>query len=89
MRILHLTIYKQWLYEILEGTKNEEYRFIKPYWIKRLRGKEYDVVHFRNGYSSNAPELYVECMGIEEEGDIFIIKLGKILDYYTRGKINS
>jgi hypothetical protein len=36
MRILHLTLKKQWFDAILYGDKLEEYREIKPYWIKRL-----------------------------------------------------
>lgn len=35
-RILHLPLKKKW-YEMIEsGYKTEEYREIKPYWIKRL-----------------------------------------------------
>ena len=36
MKILHLPLKKEW-YEMIEsGVKTEEYREIKPYWIKRL-----------------------------------------------------
>ena len=36
MNILHLPLKKEW-YEMIEsGVKTEEYREIKPYWIKRL-----------------------------------------------------
>ena len=36
MKILHLPLKKQW-YEMIEnGIKTEEYREIKPYWVKRL-----------------------------------------------------
>ena len=31
------TIKRQWLAEIIEGTKRIEYREIKPYWTKRLK----------------------------------------------------
>lgn len=81
MKILHLTIYKQWFDEIREGTKTEEYRLIKPHWEKRLRNKKFDVVCFRNGFHVNSPIMYVECLGIEEskEDKVFIIKLGKVL----------
>ena len=34
--ILHLTLKKKWFDMILSGEKTEEYREIKPYWIKRL-----------------------------------------------------
>lgn len=35
-KILYLTLKKQWFDLISSGVKNEEYREIKPYWIKRL-----------------------------------------------------
>lgn len=36
MNILCLTLKKQWFDMIEQGIKLEEYREIKPYWIKRL-----------------------------------------------------
>ena len=52
--------------------------------------KYYDAVVFRNGYSKSAREITLECLGISIgvarpewsdnwQGDVFIIKLGKIL----------
>ena len=35
-KVLTLTVSKQWLDMIAAGEKTEEYREIKPYWIKRL-----------------------------------------------------
>jgi hypothetical protein len=94
---------------IAGGEKLEEYREIKPYWIKRLMQpwkklwhddgsvedirvdfENYDQIKFTNGYSKNAPSFTIECLGIEKgdakpewsdnwQGDVFIIKLGKIL----------
>ena len=32
------TIKREWLSEIIHGTKTIEYRQIKPYWTKRLKG---------------------------------------------------
>jgi len=78
LRVLHLTLYRQWFYMIDSGLKKEEYREIKPYWIKRLRGREYEEIHFRNGYGLNAPKMIVECKGIEERDNTFVIKLGQI-----------
>ena len=46
---LYLTLKKNWFDLILSGEKKEEYREIKPYWEKRLIGKTYDKVIFRNG----------------------------------------
>lgn len=35
-KILYLTVSKQWFDLIASGVKREEYREIKPYWIRRL-----------------------------------------------------
>ena len=35
-KVLTLTVSKQWFDMIVAGEKTEEYREIKPYWIKRL-----------------------------------------------------
>lgn len=35
-KVLTLTVSKQWFDIIVAGKKTEEYREIKPYWIKRL-----------------------------------------------------
>lgn len=70
-RILHLTLKKRWFDEILAGTKNVEYREIKPYWTKRLfdengKPKSYDFILFRNGYSKDARKMKVEFRGVEK-----------------------
>jgi len=90
MRILHLTLKKKWFDMIASGEKREEYRELKPYWHKRLQGKSYDVIHFRNGYAKNAPNMTVELrevlssLGIVEWGapegqPVYILRLGNIL----------
>lgn len=106
-KTLHLTLKKKWFDMIASGEKKEEYREIKPHWIKRLFNnqalktwdvrdfghngcKSFDVIVFRHGYASNAPEIKVECKGIKvgygvnswgaEWGQkYFVIKLGEIL----------
>lgn len=35
-KVLTLTVSKQWFDMIVAGEKTEEYRELKPYWIKRL-----------------------------------------------------
>ena len=45
-KVLTLTVSKQWFDMIAAGEKTEEYREIKPYWIKRLTTNcevDYDV----------------------------------------------
>jgi hypothetical protein len=73
MRVLELTIKKEWFDMIASGEKKEEYREIKKHWISRLCCtsnmldglKEFDAVLFRNGYSGGAPLLSVKCEGID------------------------
>lgn len=90
MKILHLTLKKKWFDMIASGEKKEEYREMKPYWEKRLVGKSYDAVSFRNGYTKDAPSMTVEIYWISVAfgkvkwgGDPnnfkYVIKLGKIL----------
>lgn len=83
-QILHLTLHKIWFDKIVAGEKTEEYRALTPHWNQRLVGKSYDEIHFRNGYSKNAPWMRVECLGIgfgEWQGEAcYVLKLGRILE---------
>ena len=72
-KVLHLNLKKKWFDMIASGEKKEEYREIKPHWIKRLKDhsltnpkafQHYDVVCFRNGYQKDAPEMWVDFKGI-------------------------
>jgi len=74
MKILKLTLNKEWFNLIQRGIKTEEYREVKPYWITRLvhqnilnNGKfqHFDFVQFTNGYSKTSPQVTMECKGIE------------------------
>jgi len=91
MKVLHLTLKKQWFDLIASGTKKEEYREMKPYWHKRLLNKGYDTIKFRNGYSKTAPSMTVECKGLmsglgiiewgaPEAQPVYILKLGEVLE---------
>ena len=64
--ILHLTLEREWFDEIVRSDKNEEYRELKDYWKTRFEGRTYDIVRFRNGYASDAPEMDVEFLGLAE-----------------------
>ena len=70
MEILHLTLKKKWFDLILSGKKTVEYREFKPYWKSRLYGREFDEVHFRNGYGKNAPFMSVQVVLIRVESHI-------------------
>lgn len=90
MKVLHLTLKKQWFDMILHGIKKEEYREIKEYWNVRLDDKSIDVISFRNGYSPNSPRMVVDLLeqpycskgnpewGAPEHG-VWILRLGDVL----------
>jgi len=88
-KVLHLTLRKEPFDEIRSGEKTIEYRDYKEHWIKRLMNadgsfKSYDLVLFKNGYQSAAPQMLVEFKGIKiisdpDWGKTFEIKLGKVV----------
>ena len=49
---LNLFLKAKWYDLIVNGSKREEYRIIKPYWSKRLFAHHYTHVVFHNGYSA-------------------------------------
>ena len=51
MKILH--IHPRYIYYDLaeKGLKDEEYRLIKPYWTKRLEGKNYDLIYYWRAFT--------------------------------------
>ncbi len=64
MRILHLTLKRQWFDMVKSGDKKEEYRQPSPWILSRLgNGKQYDVVRFRNGYNKDSPVVTCEYKG--------------------------
>lgn len=79
MAHLSLTLHRQWFDAIAAGEKSVEYREDKPYWQRRLDGRQYQEVHFRNGYQPGAPFMRVECRGISKNG-CYQIHLGKIIE---------
>ena len=78
MKILHLNLYRKYFDAIADGTKTTEYRNKTDYWKRRIEGKEYDIIKFRNGYATDAPTMLVEYNGYDIT-DRYEIKLGKIL----------
>jgi hypothetical protein len=79
-KILHLTLLKKWFNEIELGIKTTEYRDIKPYWTTRLLNKEFDEIHFKNGYGKNSPFMRVEFKELRIEKGKYALKLGNILE---------
>ena len=81
--VLHLNLHREWFAAIAARSKRIEYRDQTPYWKKRLEGRHYDVIQFRNGYATNAPEMLVKFRGLrrygKERNAYFAIQLGRIL----------
>jgi len=79
---LHLNLHRQFFAAIAAGNKRIEYRAQTLYWRKRLEGRHYDVINFRNGYATNAPEMLVEFRGLRRYGKgrhaYYAIRLGRI-----------
>jgi len=89
-RVLSLTLMREYFDAIVDGTKKTEFREYKPYWRVRLEERDYDEVHFRNGYSAKAPFMRVQFRGARKRktsrGMEFAIALGKVLElkHYKR-----
>ena len=83
-KVLHLNLYRKYFDQILKGEKTTEYREVTPYWSKRLDGRHYDVIQFRNGYAKIAPTMIVEFKGMGivtfQTTPTYAIELGKILE---------
>ena len=79
-QVLHLILYRKYFDQILKKEKTIEYRNITPYWSKRLEGRHYDVIKFRNGYRKDAPEFVVEYKGMYISESEYAIVLGNILE---------
>ena len=81
--ILHLNLHREFFAQIAARTKRIEYRNQIPHWRKRLEGRKYDVIQFRNGYATNAPVMVVEFRGLRRYGRgrkaYYAIQLGRIL----------
>ena len=78
-KVLHLNLYRKYFDAIVNGTKTIEYRDKTDYWKKRIEGKEYDIIKFRNGYAKDAPTMLVEYKGYNI-GEEYELKLGKVTE---------
>lgn len=81
--ILHLNLHRQFFADIAAKTKRIEYRERTTYWRKRLEGRHYDIIQFRNGYATKAPEIQVKFLGVKKVkkwgAQYYAIQLGRIL----------
>jgi hypothetical protein len=78
--ILHLRLHRDYFDEIAKGRKKREYRDDKPFWRRRLMGRKYAEILFRNGHLRRAPLMRVKCLGIRKGKGRIVIRLGKILE---------
>jgi hypothetical protein len=80
---LHLILNREPFAEIAAKKKRVEYRRRTPYWKKRLEGRHYDVIQFRNGYATKAPVMVVGYKKLRKVkkwgGRYYAIELGRIL----------
>jgi hypothetical protein len=79
----HLNLRRQYFADIAMETRRIEYRKQTPYRKKRLEGRTYDAILFRNGYATKAPVMLVEFRGLRRYGRgrnaYYAIRLGRIL----------
>lgn len=89
LKVLHLTLKKEWFDMIASGEKTQEYREIKPYWQSRLVDKHYDIVELRNGYGHSVPRLRMklgsirvgvgnQTWGAPKNKEVFILNLSRL-----------
>ena len=91
---LYLNLRQELFAQIAARTKTIEYRAYTPYWRRWIENREYDVIQFRSGYATRAPEMLVEFRGYRIQGPVkdprshgarlgrykeFAIRLGRIL----------
>lgn len=80
---LHLNLHREFFAQIAAGTKRIEYRRQTVYWRRRLEGRHYDLIQFRNGYATKAPEMQVEFCGVRRirkwGKPVYALRLGRIL----------
>ena len=75
---LYLTLYAEYFYAILNGTKTIEYRKLSEYYEKRFK-KKYDVIYFINGYGKHRPYMIIELIKIKKTKKFYELYLGNIL----------
>lgn len=84
------TIKRQWLAEIVSGTKKIEYREMKPYWRKRLAKVSVPFeLRLINGYTQQPPEVLVRINRVranraEKLYELHIAKVLKVRNWDKR-----
>jgi hypothetical protein len=82
--VLYLNLHREFFAAIAAGTKKTEYRRATEFWARKLEGRRYDQILFRNGYAPDAPQMHVEFKGVSREArhgaTVFAIRLGRVLE---------
>ena len=76
----------------MRETKRAEHRSRTSCRRRRLEGRHYDVIEFRNGYATQAPEMQVKFLGVRRikkwGKPVYAIRLGQIMSLrHWRGRI--
>jgi len=76
------TIEREWLAQIIAGTKKIEYRQIKPYWTKRFAKVSVPFeLRLLNGMNPPVPEVTVLISKITRRGGEYRLHIKKVLNY--------
>jgi hypothetical protein len=78
------TIERQWLAEIIAGTKKIEYRQIKPYWTKRFEKVSMPFeLRLLNGMNPPVPEVTVLIHKITKDrcAGVYQLHINKVLGF--------
>lgn len=70
LNILTLRVKGEFFEQMCAGTKSFEYRLRTPFWQKRLKGRNYDLVRVTWGYpkaTDTERHLVVAWKGLEEQ----------------------
>tara|TARA_A100001201_G_scaffold6509_1_gene10780 strand:- start:76 stop:348 length:273 start_codon:yes stop_codon:yes gene_type:complete len=83
-KVLHLVLKRKYFERIYNGVKKTEYRYLTPYWKKRIEGKHYTHIKFQLAYSKNPPTMLVEVKDrnvVEYKDDLaYAFDLGEIIE---------
>jgi hypothetical protein len=84
METLTTTIQREWLRQIIAGRKTVEYREIKPYWTRRLKGRECPfLLRLINGMTRSNPEVTVRIDRVRRNDSTgnYELQIGAVVGY--------
>ena len=81
---LLLRLKRCWFDAIAGGYKVDEYRKATEYWRKRIEGKSYNSILFKNGYGQERPGMRVNYTGWSRQTvdgqEYYVLHLGPVLE---------